>query len=335
MNFKNMLSFGSGKPKKGGPKKEGLNIEYKYIPLIVAAIIIAIGLFFYEIPAIMYNLIVLGVIIGVAPLVLISYFEYSRIKAIEDQLPIFLLDLAESQKVGLTLHESLKQAAKTDYGKLTPEIRKVYNQLSWGLRVQDVFLNFSKRMKKSKLIGRIVRIINETYISGGDIGRTMESTASDITAIKEAEKERKSVTSEHTFIMYAIYFIFIGIVIGLSQTLIPLLSMGEQAGAAGGGMGGIFEFKDPCVACEGSGNIYCINCSIFGVVCQMFSLKEGGTCYYNALFLVMAVVQGIFSGLVAGQIGEGSVYAGVKHSIIMTISGFAILIALMLSGFMG
>ena len=40
----------------------------------------------------------------------------------------------------------------------------------------------------------------------------------------------------------------------------------------------------------------------------------------------MAVIQGVFSGLVAGQLGEGSVKAGIKHSIIMTTGGFGILL---------
>ena len=333
----NIFKKVSGTEKKPKGKKSKFNIGIRKIPLIVAAALILVGLLFYNNVGIMGNLVVLGVIIGIAPYAMFSYFDYAKIKAIEDQLPIFLLDLAESQKVGLTLHESLKQASKTDYGKLSPEINKVYNQLSWGLRVQDVFLNFAVRMKKSKLISRVVRIINETYVSGGDIGRTMEATASDITAIKEAEKERRSVTAQHTFIMYAIYFIFIGIVVGLSQTLIPLLNMGSETGgtAAGGGLGGIFEFQDPCIACEGSNNIYCINCPIFSVVCQMLDISQGGTCYYNALFVLMAVVQGIFSGLVAGQIGEGSVSAGVKHSIIMTIAGFGTLFILLKIGFMG
>jgi flagellar protein FlaJ len=333
----NLLNKKSGSEKKVKAKKGKFKVETKKIPLIAAAVIILVGLLFYNNVGIMGNLIVLGIIIGIVPYALFSYFDYAKIKAIEDQLPIFLLDLAESQKVGLTLHESLKQASKTDYGKLSPEIKKVYNQLSWGMRVQDVFENFSIRMKKSRLIARVVRIINETYVSGGDIGRTMEATASDITAIKEAEKERRSVTAQHTFIMYAIYFIFIGIVIGLSQTLIPLLNMGGETGetAAAGGIGGIFQFQDPCVACEGSNNIYCINCPIFSVVCQMLDISAGGACYYNALFVLMAVVQGIFSGLVAGQIGEGSVSAGVKHSIIMTIAGFGILFTLLKIGFMG
>jgi len=123
-------------------------------------------------------------------------------------------------------------------------------------------------------------------------------------------------------VMYAIYFIFIGIVIGLSQTLVPMLKLNIQAGA----VGGIMSFQDPCTECLTSSNIFCINCSIFSVMCQMFALGTGGGCYYNALFILMAVIQGILTGLVAGQIGEGSVIAGVKHSIIMTSAGFSALL---------
>ena len=96
--FSDKISFGSKKPGLGKAKKGKLNIEYKQIPLIVAAIIIVIGIIFYQEPGIMGNLIVLGAIVGIAPYALFSYFEYSKIRAIEDQLPIFLLDLAESQK---------------------------------------------------------------------------------------------------------------------------------------------------------------------------------------------------------------------------------------------
>jgi len=46
----------------------------------------------------------------------------------------------------------------------------------------------------------------------------------------------------------------------------------------------------------------------------------------------MVVIQGIFTGLVAGQIGEGRIIAGFKHSAIMTISGFAVLMILFQTG---
>jgi len=298
-----------------------LKIKMQHIPIIVAAIIASVGLAFYNNIGIMGNLILLAAVIGIIPPVLIRYFDAKKIKDVEDRLPVFLLDLSEAQRIGMTLPESLKQVSKADYGKLTPEIQKMNDQISWGITSQIAMENFAKRMKRSKLIGRVVRIINETANSGGDIARTMESTASDLATIKETEKERKSVTAQHTMVMYAIYFIFIGIVIGLSNTLIPMLNLNIEAGAAGG----IMAFQDPCLGCVDSKVFYCINCSIFSVMCQMFALGGGGSCYYNALFILMAVIQGILTGLVAGQIGEGSVIAGVKHSIILTASGFGIL----------
>lgn len=298
----------------------------KYIPAIIGALIIFISILFSQDIGITGNLILLGIIIGVVPYAFLSYFEYKKIKSIEDQLPLFLLDLSEAQKIGMTLPEALKQVSKTDYGKLTEEIKKIDYQLSWGISTQEAMSNFAIKLKKSKLIGRVIRIINEAYSSGGDIGRTMEATASDITEIKEAEKERRAVTYEHMLIMYAIYYIFIGIVIGLSQTLIPLMNLNIQSGIAGG----IMTFSDPCGACSSNPNIYCINCSIFSVMCDMFGIEK--VCYYYALFLLMAIIQGIFSGLVAGQIGEGSVTAGLKHSSIMTLSGFSILLFLLKTG---
>jgi hypothetical protein len=49
----------------------------------------------------------------------------------------------------------------------------------------------------------------------------------------------------------------------------------------------------------------------------------------------MAVVQSVLSGLVAGQISEGSVKAGIKHSIILagiTVGMFYILVQMGLLG---
>src|SRR3972149_882930 len=42
-------------------------------------------------------------------------------------------------------------------------------------------------------------------------------------------------------------------------------------------------------------------------------------------FLHMTLVQSFFGGLVSGKMGEGSVYAGVKHSLVMMILGYVAL----------
>ncbi len=311
--------------KKGKGGLDMSKFDMKKLPPIIAAALIILGVaIFWGNPGMVGNFILLGIVIGIVPYVLITYFEYQKVKVIEDQLPLFLLDLAETQKAGMGLPEALKTISKTDYGKLTVEIKKMNDQLSWGIPLQEVLNRFARRMRKSAVTGRVIRIINEAYSSGGDIVRTMEAIAEDIVAIKEAEKERQASMFQHVLIMYAIYFIFIGIIVGLSKTLIPMLEMNVEAAA----MGGVLSFQDPCTTCIGSSNIYCISCSIYAVICQMFNLGVGASCYYNALFLLMAIIQGIFTGLVAGQIGESSIVAGFKHSLIMTFSGFGILMIL-------
>lgn len=304
-------------------------LDIRNLPSVVAAVLVFIGIFgFWGNGAMIGNFILLGLVVGVVPYILITYFEYQKIKVIEDQMPVFLLDLAETQKAGMGLPDALKTVAKTDYGKLTVEINKMNDQLSWGVPLQDVLGMFAFRLRRSPTIGRVIRIINEAYASGGDVVRTMEAISADITQIKDAEKERQSMMFQHVMVMYAIYFIFIGIVIGLSKTLIPMLEMNVEAAT----MGGILTFQDPCLQCIASSNIYCISCSIYSLTCSMFNLGGGASCYYNSLFLLMTVVQGIFAGLVAGQIGENSVVAGVKHSLIMTFSGFGILMILFQTG---
>jgi len=43
------------------------------------------------------------------------------------------------------------------------------------------------------------------------------------------------------------------------------------------------------------------------------------------LFLHMTLIQGFFSGLVAGKMGEGSVTSGLKHSVVMITAGYVAL----------
>jgi len=46
----------------------------------------------------------------------------------------------------------------------------------------------------------------------------------------------------------------------------------------------------------------------------------------------MILIQGFFSGLIAGQIGSDSIAVGIKHSLIMLLSGFIIFILLIKTG---
>lgn len=303
-------------------QKKGFFSNPMHIPPIAGGMLLLVGIvLFYNDAGLLGNFVIISLLVGFLPFIIVAYFNNEKIRAIEEQFPIFLRDIAESQKAGTSLPDAFRSAARTDYGKLSKEIKKISDQLSWGIPLQEVLNRFSARMKNSEIITRSARIMNEAYSSGGDIAETMESIATDVNTIKESQKERTSAMTQHISIMYIIYFVFIAIVISLSKTLFPMLEMNIGGGLAGGG--GTGGFNDPCASCAG-GNIMCISCSTFTTLSLMFSFGTGAIAYYRALFFSMIIVQGIFSGLIAGQIGSNSALAGVKHSVILTAAGFGI-----------
>ncbi len=54
----------------------------------------------------------------------------------------------------------------------------------------------------------------------------------------------------------------------------------------------------------------------------LFSMATMAPTDLQRIFLHLAIVQGFFSGLVAGKMGEGSITAGLKHSLIMMLLGY-------------
>ena len=61
----------------------------------------------------------------------------------------------------------------------------------------------------------------------------------------------------------------------------------------------------------------------------LFSMPTTSSFDLKRTFLHMTLVQGFFGGLVAGKMGEGSISAGLKHSLIMMLLGFVALKFLM------
>ncbi len=296
------------------------------IQLIAGICILLIGIILFSNDiGILGNFVILSFIIIVVPRAISSYLHYQRIRVMEEMFPVFLKDLAEYLRSGMTLQEAIRNAAHIDYGKLSPEIRKIAIQLSWGIPLQEALRNFAERVKESALIRKSIEILVESYNSGGKIEETMDAIAENISLVKEMDKERRSMMNHHVTTIYIIYFVFLGISIGLLKTVIPLAAMGTNMT---GGIFGLSAFQDPCKICEVKPEIGCISCAVFDGVAKIFSLGEDGGAYYRGLFFVMLIIHGIFSGLLCGQIGENSVKAGIRHSLTMALIGGSVFLIL-------
>ena len=252
-----------------------------------------------------------GIIGSFLPYGLFSYFRNRYFQALEKEFPNFLRDIAESKKSGRSIPQAIRDAKDTDYGRLNEEIDKIANQISWGISLPEVLERFSHRMEGSELIRRSLSIIIQSYRSGGNISETMEAISKDASKIKEAQEERSSTLYQQVVVIYVIYFMFVGIILALSRILVPLmnLSSGVSTNILGGGATNFCSIDLTSPLCS---------------LCPTLNLgsPQEKMCYYKALFFFMVIIEGVFNGLVAGQIEEDTVVAGVKHALLMLPIGF-------------
>lgn len=300
------------------------------------AIVIGIGIYTLGVRQIGGSIIILGLIISILPYGIISFLKNRAIREVEDEFPSFLQDLAESKRGGMTIIQAFESSTNTDYGRLDKEVERIYNELTWGIPFPEVMERFSDRMKDSAVIQESISILLQSFKSGGDITKTIESIAEDSANLKEVIQQKNAKIKQQILIMYVIYFLFVGITIGIYMMLSQLLGLGQPGEGAlqnteflGGGGGspnycsGDILFAEPlCGLAEVFGFVPGNLESLASQKAQEF--KYGAMAYYKSLLFAMLMVQGICTGAVAGQIGEGSPTAGVKHALVMLPIAFLV-----------
>ena len=293
------------------------------------SLILILGALVSHQAGILGNMIILSVFIVAVPQFFFGYQEFKDIKEMEEKFPLFLRDMIESLRSGMPFHQAVMYNSKLDYGRLSAEIKKMSNQISWGVPFNRVIDQFGERLKKSKKISIALKIIRESYFSGGDVVSTLEAVADANLTLDEAEKEKKSLLNQYVVLMYGLAFLFVGIVVAINKLMIPIF----QASSLPGGAEAL-GLVNPCNRCTG---FTCSICDGYSTISSnLFSIDPTTVgAYYTSLFFLMSIIVSFSSGLVAGQISENSLFAGLKHSLIMTftvVGAFYILIYLKLLG---
>ncbi len=182
----------------------------------------------------------------------------------------------------MTLTQAIKATKETYYGALTPYVKKIITKIDWAIPFDQILTDFSK--KSTPLIQKIVSTILETYRGGGDITQVLVAASQTIKEINKIKKERFSAIYNQMITGYTIFFIFVGVLIILKNYLVPsLLSFGSEIVI--GNIGDITEF-------------------------------------YSTVFQWLILIQGFFSGLIVGKMAQGSIIAGLKHSLFLMAIGY-------------
>ena len=224
------------------------------------------------------SIIIVGVLFIIGPYSYFEYYELSRIRSMETELPNFLRDIAEEQRSGKTLPQCFENAAKTDYGSLSDEIQTMASQLADGIKFPRVIEEFVERNKESVFIQQNMAINIEADSSDTDIADTLESVATNARLIKEVEMGKKVMIRRYMYIGHVIILV---IIYWLNDFLKPLM--------------GARPWHGPPLFYPGS---------------------------FRTLFMNICYIEAIFNGLITGSIGEGSLVAGFKHSLVMLSMSF-------------
>lgn len=233
---------------------------------------------------------VLGAMVAIVPPFLIFYGRYRVSKEIEEQFIIFITDLTGSIDSGMTLPIALKHVSKKDYRSMSKYVREIESKVEWGIPFEKSLKIFSEKVKSTP-IKRSVSTIIETYKVGGKISDTLRAIGQSLIEINKIRQERSASVQSQLVTSYMIFFVFIFILLILKTFLLPSFGTMQMSP-------GLMEEEEkaPVVPME----------------------------LYTQTFVNFILVQGFFAGLATGKMAEGSLIAGLKHSIVLIVIGYTI-----------
>lgn len=216
------------------------------------------------------------------------FYELWRrnIQGIEASIPDFLDRMAGINQVGLTISQAISIMVNTKLGLLSYEVKRIKRDMDWGANFTDALMRFEQRIS-TPMIARTVTLISKATQMSGSIGDVLAIAGSDARMSETLKKERLSEMFIYTAVIYLAFIVFVFVVAVITTQFMPVLGNIDTKGLPQSGAFATFS----------AASLYTISRLM----------------YHGCL------VQAFFSGIIAGQMGEASLSAGLKHAAIMLI----------------
>jgi len=238
------------------------------------------------------DFIVFGILTAIGPIGFYNHLKAKRKREIENHLPDFLREISSSTSSGMTVFDAIISASKGDHGKLTPELKMMASQLSWGIPVEEALENFSKRVNTPS-IKRIVVTINKALMIGGNTSSVFEAAAKEIDQTKLIEQQRKAEMSMYSIVIFISFFVFLAVILIIDKTIFTA----------------IFDLQSKMPAGE---NIAGSGLTVSDI--NPIDLKN--------VFLVFVLVQSVGGGLLGGFMTDGKLSSGVRYGFVLVLVSF-------------
>lgn len=143
----------------------------------------------------------IALVISAAPPAIVQVRLLKRRLGIEKGIANFLRDLTEIRKTGLAPERCIENLSKRNYGEFNKELEKISSQLSWGIPLREVFMDFVKRTK-SWLSQVVIFLLVEAVDVGGGTISMIESLTRFNQMTQEVEREKRMNVRPYIMIPY-------------------------------------------------------------------------------------------------------------------------------------
>jgi len=229
---------------------------------------------------------VIFIVIILIPFIIFYEIRAWRMRKIDERMPDLLRNLSSMNQSGILLSNSLKIMAESKMGILTNELKKLKEDISWGTSTSRALMKLENNIRTATS-SRVLHIIIKANESTSDLKSVLSITAQRVKIEEEMKKERSSDMVVYVVTIYVAFFVFLFIVYILAIYFFPETTS--------------FNSSSKGIASAGIGN-------------GSFNIQE-----YTMLMYHSALIQAFTSGLVAGKMGQGSVYMGLKYSVSMMV----------------
>ncbi|NGM69942.1 type II secretion protein F [Natronolimnobius sp. AArcel1] len=263
---------------------------------LVVTVPIALGVIAWRLPAAFtesgFDVTVIDDVTAVSALFVLTVFAIfyelhrRRLEAIEAAVPDLLDRLASVNDAGMSIVSSINHVRGSDLGPLGEELDRVWADIQWGADLQSALGRFERRVR-TRATSRVVTLLTEAMNASGNLATVLRIAGRQAAADRRLKRKRKQSMVEYMIVVYISFLVFLFIITVLAAYLLPNLPTDLDMGDAAAGVSGL----------EGLGG-------------------EGlGT--FTTVFYHATLVQGLLSGLIAGQLSSGDLRAGAKHAAAM------------------
>jgi flagellar protein FlaJ len=205
--------------------------------------------------------------------------------SMENELPSYLRDVAESRKAGLSPEKCIIYASERLRDPVFHGVIKTFaNQLEWGVPLRKIYSNLATRIKSWSALMHF-RILIEAIDSGGGYTTSLEILAQSSESAYNTELEKKSMLKPYVFIAFMVTALTSLTTLMIAQTFTDVNQ-------------GVFQGPE-------------------GAAPAPVVPADQGPLSSTQMFAIGIAAQSWMTGFLVGKISSGSFGTGFRHAIIL------------------